>query len=61
MIINLILFAFINLNIYTFFSLKIDKPNLCVNCKYFLPNKFLFIPKNEFGKCKLFYYIKDES
>lgn len=31
-----------------------ENVKFCKDCKYFLPNKFLFITNNEFGKCALY-------
>jgi hypothetical protein len=39
-----------------------EKPNFCVDCKFYIPNDFLFgIIGKEFGKCKLYYDIKDDD
>ena len=41
---------------------NIDIPNFCVDCKFYIPSDFLFgIGSKEFGKCKLYYEIKDED
>lgn len=32
------------------FSLKMSKPNLCINCKHFIPGTI----DNKYGKCVLF-------
>ena len=41
---------------------NIDIPNFCVDCKFYIPSDFLFgIGGKEFGKCKLYYEIKDED
>jgi hypothetical protein len=41
---------------------KNKQPNFCVNCKYYIPNDFLFgFVGKEFGKCKLYYDIKDDD
>ena len=38
-----------------------NQPNFCVDCKYYIPSYFLFgiTTGKEFGKCKLYYDIKD--
>jgi hypothetical protein len=39
-----------------------DTPNFCVDCKFYIPSNFLFgIGGKEFGKCKLYYEIKDDN
>lgn len=40
-----------------------NQPNFCVDCKYYIPNDFLFgiMGGKEFGKCKLYYDIKDDD
>lgn len=36
--------------------------NFCVNCKFYMPNNFLFgFGGKEFGKCKLYYEIKEDT
>ena len=39
-----------------------NQPDFCVDCKFYIPNNFLFLPiGKEFGKCKLYYDIKDDD
>lgn len=33
-----------------FFSMKVNNPKFCINCKYFIPNSI----GNKYGKCSLF-------
>jgi hypothetical protein len=33
-----------------FFSIKVNKPKLCINCKHFISNNI----DNKYGKCSLF-------
>lgn len=40
---------------------NIDIPNFCVDCKFFMQDNFLFGTGKQFGKCKLYYEIKDED
>jgi hypothetical protein len=40
-----------------------NNDNFCVDCKYYIPNDFFFglLGGKEFGKCKLYYEIKDDE
>ena len=36
--------------------------NYCVDCKFYIPNDFMFgLIGKEFGKCKLYYEIKEDD
>ena len=38
-----------------------NQPNFCIDCKFYIPNDFLFgVIGKEFGKCKLYYDINDD-
>ena len=39
-----------------------NQPNFCVDCKFYIPNNFLFgTVGKEFGKCKLYYDINNDD
>jgi hypothetical protein len=53
-----------SLNLFSKSSLyKNNKqPDFCVDCKFYIPSDFLFgIMGKEYGKCKLYYDIKDDD
>ena len=39
-----------------------NQHNFCIDCKFYIPNDFLFgIAGKEFGKCKLYYDINEDD
>jgi len=49
-------------NLFSKSHLYKNNQNFCVNCKFYIPNDFFFgLVGKEFGKCKLYYDIKNKD
>lgn len=49
-------------NLFSKSHLYKNNQNFCVNCKFYIPNDFSFgLLGKEFGKCKLYYDIKNKD